>query len=380
MVTTVDGEYTDTCAITVFQPVKGVSLNKTAATIALGANEQLTATFEPYNASNHAVTWSSSNVAVATVNSSGLVTSVSSGTATITVTTQDGNKTATCAVTVNDLPITFTALTLDGGVKVALYSNVRLNLTFTGGIPTHVKVAESEAALNSATWQAYNAASLFHTFASAAHGYKTVYAQLKNGVGETEVRNAVIIYKPEHPKQEVRGFSINAGAWSTASRTVSLNHSVINAVPTLYSASENPLLVGKEWLPYKALPQFTLSNGTGLKEVYFAVANDADTSDIVSAQIWLDEPVTKANSETEAPPALSVKLYPNPVKTAATVEVDGGKGKVQVSVYDVSGRMYLSRTFDTQTFSLDLTDCPSGILLVRIVNNGNSVIKKVIKN
>jgi hypothetical protein len=42
--------------------------------------------------------------------------------------------------------------------------------------------------------------------------------------------------------------------------------------------------------------------------------------------------------------------------------------------------MYLSRIFGTQTFSLDLAGCPSGILLVRIANSGNSVIKKVIKN
>ena len=379
-VSTEDGNKTATCAVTVLQPATGVSLNKSATTIVIGSTEQLSATVAPANASNKTVSWSSSNTAVASVNNTGSVTAVSIGTATITVSTDDGNKTATCAVTVNDLPITFTALALDGGVKVALYRNVRLTCTFSGGVPTHFRTAESETEVNSAAWQSYNAASLFHTFASEAHGYKTVYAQLKNTVGETTVQNAVIIYKPEHPKQEVRGFAINAGAWATESRTVTLTHSVINAVPTLYSASENPLLVGKEWLPYKALPQFTLSNGAGLKEVYFAVANAADTSAMVSAQIWLDEPVTKADNETEASSALSVKLYPNPVKTAATVEVDGGKGKVQISVYDVSCRMYLSRTFDAQTFSLDLTDCPSGILLVRIVNNGNSVIKKVIKN
>ena len=159
-----------------------------------------------------------------------------------------------------------------------------------------------------------------------------------------------------------------------------LNHSVINAVPTRYSVSENPLLVGKEWLPYNELPLFTLSNGAGLKKVYFAVANDTDISSTALAQIWLEEPATEATEETETSSSAQVKLYPNPVESVATVEVEGGKGKVQVSVYDITGRKYLSRTFDTQTFSLDLTDCPSGILLVRIEHNGNSVIKKVIKN
>ena len=64
----------------------------------------------------------------------------------------------------------------------------------------------------------------------------------------------------------------------------------------------------------------------------------------------------------------------------ATVEIEDCSGNVDVSVYSVTGRMYLSRTFDAPTFTLDLTDCPPGIFLVRIVNNGNSVIKIVIKN
>ena len=379
-VTTEDGGHTDICTVTVVQPVTGVSLNKTTTTINVGNTEQLTASVAPDNATNKTVSWSSSNNAVATVSSAGLVTAVSSGTANITVTTQDGGKTATCAVTVEDLPITFTALALDGGVKVALYRNVRLKFTFSGGAPTHFRTADSEAAVNGAAWQAYNPASLFHTFASEAHGQKTVYAQLKNGKGETAVRSAGIVYKPEHQKPAVDYFAMNAGAGNTASRIVTLDHSVINAVPTHYSASENPLLVGNEWLPYAELPLFILSNGAGLKEVYFAVANATDTSETVSAQIWLEEPLTEEAEEVETVSTLQVKLYPNPVETDATVEVENGSGSVQVNVYDITGRMYLSRTFGTQTFSLDLTDCPSGILLVRIVNNGNSVIKIVIKN
>jgi uncharacterized protein YjdB len=47
------------------------------------------------------VTWSSSNTAVAKVSSTGLVTAVKKGTATITVKTSDGGKTATCKITVN---------------------------------------------------------------------------------------------------------------------------------------------------------------------------------------------------------------------------------------------------------------------------------------
>ena len=79
--------------------VTGVSLNKATTTLAVGALEALTAMVEPDNASNKNVSWSSDNTAVATV-ADGEVTAKAAGTATITVTTADGSKTATCAVTV----------------------------------------------------------------------------------------------------------------------------------------------------------------------------------------------------------------------------------------------------------------------------------------
>lgn len=106
-VTTQDGNKTATCTVTVPDPtadpvaVTGVSLNKTSTSLTVGSSETLTATVAPANATNQAVTWSSNNTAVATVNQNGLVTAVAAGTATITVTTADGNKTATCTVTVS---------------------------------------------------------------------------------------------------------------------------------------------------------------------------------------------------------------------------------------------------------------------------------------
>ena len=80
--------------------VTGVTLNKTSTTLTVGGSERLTATVAPGDATDKAVTWASSNTAVATVDASGNVTAVSAGTATITVTTADGGKTAICTVTV----------------------------------------------------------------------------------------------------------------------------------------------------------------------------------------------------------------------------------------------------------------------------------------
>mgnify|MGYP002510661414 CR=1 FL=1 len=87
-------------------PVTGVTLDKTTLSLEAGEEETLTATVEPTNATNKTVAWSSSDDTVATVDTNGKVTAVKAGTATITVTTADGNKTATCAVTVTDPNVT----------------------------------------------------------------------------------------------------------------------------------------------------------------------------------------------------------------------------------------------------------------------------------
>ena len=107
-VTTVDQSKTATCEVTVAAatvPVSGVSLNKDSLALGVGDTETLTATVAPDNATNKAVTWTSSDTSVATVDAAGKVTAVGAGTATITVTTQDGNHTAACTVTVRpDVP------------------------------------------------------------------------------------------------------------------------------------------------------------------------------------------------------------------------------------------------------------------------------------
>lgn len=81
--------------------VKGISVDPEELTLTVGDTAKITATIEPGKASNKKVTWSSSTEDVATVDADGVVTAVAVGTATITVTTEDGLKTATCDVTVN---------------------------------------------------------------------------------------------------------------------------------------------------------------------------------------------------------------------------------------------------------------------------------------
>ncbi|MDB8867676.1 Ig-like domain-containing protein [Pediococcus acidilactici] len=81
-------------------PVTGVALSQKTASMKVGNTKQVTATVAPENATNNKVTYASDNEAVATVAQDGTITAVSEGKANITVTTEDGGFTDTCAVTV----------------------------------------------------------------------------------------------------------------------------------------------------------------------------------------------------------------------------------------------------------------------------------------
>lgn len=106
-----------------------VSLNKSSVTLGVEETLKLTATVAPTNASNKNVTWKSSNPKVVTVNK-GLIEGVSEGTAIITVTTTDGNKKATCTVTVIDDDID-----IDGGgddIRESVAGNTTGNISNEG--------------------------------------------------------------------------------------------------------------------------------------------------------------------------------------------------------------------------------------------------------
>ena len=79
--------------------VESISLPKTEK-VELGKTLTLSPTFNPSNATNKIVTWSSSDETVATIDNAGKITPKKIGSTIITVTSQDGNKKATCTVTV----------------------------------------------------------------------------------------------------------------------------------------------------------------------------------------------------------------------------------------------------------------------------------------
>ena len=111
--------------------VESVSLDKAELKLTPGATAALNATVLPENATNKAVTFSSSSTAAATVDANGVVTAVAVGDSVITATSTDGNKTATCNVTVKNV---FTGLSLEDASVPFDRANHTINLT--GDLPT----------------------------------------------------------------------------------------------------------------------------------------------------------------------------------------------------------------------------------------------------
>ena len=121
------------CTVTVSRkeiPITEISLDKSSATLTEGETTTLVATVLPENTTyGKSVKWSSSNVAVATVDLMGKVTAKSAGTAVITATSENG-KTASCTVTVNKKD-TYTGLRdVDGQLKY--FNNGNIDTTYTG--------------------------------------------------------------------------------------------------------------------------------------------------------------------------------------------------------------------------------------------------------
>jgi len=194
------------CTVTVTASVTGVSLNKTSITLTAGGSEILTATVTPSNATNKGVTWSSSNTSVATVDNNGKVTAKAGGTATITVKTNDGNKTATCKVTVN--------------VAVTGVSLNKTSLTLTvGGSETLTKtVTPSDATNKGVTWSSSNTsvATVDNNGKVTAKATGTATITVKTNDGNKTATCSVTV-KAAPPSYRIEAVKLESGDASAAS-------------------------------------------------------------------------------------------------------------------------------------------------------------------
>lgn len=139
-----------TCAVTVKAKavnVTEVTLDRAELTLTEGETETLTATVKPDNADNRKVAWSSDKTDVATVDGAGKVTAVKAGEAVVTVTTEDGGKTASCKVTVKAKTVSVTGVEVNPwAVTLSVRGTSKLSYTIRPADATNQNVKwESES-------------------------------------------------------------------------------------------------------------------------------------------------------------------------------------------------------------------------------------------
>lgn len=175
---TADGGKTATCRVTVKEAktdVTGVTLSMSTMSLEEGYSCNLKATVSPSNATDKSVSWSSSNPSVATVSSDGIVTAKGAGTATITVKTNDGNKTATCSVTVISAKVPVTGISLN-----ETSHSLSAGWTFY----LHETITPSNATDKSVTWSSSNpSVATVNSGAVTAKGRGTAIITVKTNDG-----------------------------------------------------------------------------------------------------------------------------------------------------------------------------------------------------
>lgn len=130
------------------KPITGISLDRFTATVKVNESLRLNATIVPSTVADKTVTWTSSNINIAQVDSNGTVTGISAGTATITATASNGLY-ARCTVTVEPTGIAVTGITLDRSTATLKLNEFgRLNATVTPSTATDKTVTWSSSNTN----------------------------------------------------------------------------------------------------------------------------------------------------------------------------------------------------------------------------------------
>ena len=327
-VTTTVGSYTASCAVEVSEPVAvtGVTLNKATLDIFEAQTEQLVATVLPNNATNKNVTWSSNNSNIATVDSNGIVSAVTTGSAIITVTTVDGGYTASCEVTVSEQ--SYTSVVIEGASSVSAetceYRAVCDNV---------------EDVTSSATWS-ITAGSQYATI-NPSNGHVTIL----NGANESSVTIQVVYGNLTGTSSVTLTYISGAASVTTSNITTDIggnSTSVVTTVTTYADSSSTEVVetivtdVNGDLVGSSESTKTTNADGSyeGVTTNYDANGDKTDGANITGD--------TEGNVSTQ------------------TVEYDDS-GNTVVTGYDIdtsgseSGKEFMSGGTNTEYYAFDLT-------------------------
>ncbi len=282
-------------------PVTSITISGESAPIYAGSTATLSANVQPSNATDRSVSWSSSNTSVATVDSSGLVTAKSAGTAIITATANDGSGVS------NTKSITVKALTVSLSGSTSGYTATQYSYTVSsnaGKASLNVSPTSGWGMVSSgSTYKlTFNTAGTYTLTATATNGSVTDTKTLTVNISQKTYSYSVVYYVdgsavhtqgPESSTDTSYGMTLDYAAsagtnekfkgWATSSGG-SVSYQKSGSV-TLYSTSPTLNL----YAVFEYTPSLTF-NANGGSNIPSAISKTSSTKTAISVDIPATEP------------------------------------------------------------------------------------------
>jgi uncharacterized protein YjdB len=402
--TTEDGGFTAQSIITVVSiPVTGVKMSQNTLSVNVGATAQLTSSVEPETATNKTVIWSSSDTTITKVSSTGLVTGISKGTATITVSSAEGGFSANCTVTVLEAVIyqaeNYTSqsgnsvLTSFGGYTGSGYvdfgsegawlewnnikgdssGTVDLIFRYANGSIVNRQCAISVNGITvgnmsfapTGTWSDWNTQAVTVNLISGNNTVRLTVNTISGGPNLDYVNVSSITKVPVTGVSVLpTSVSVNVGA------TVQLTDTVLPLDATFKNVSWSSSDTSKATVSPTGLVT-GVAEGSAVITVTTEDGGFTATSDITVL-----EPTSVATIETDQ----DIDIFPIPFNNRLNIQFGREFAEtVDIFLLDATGRIVRYKRAIGLSHQLDVMDLNEGLYLVKIVGPEINLVKTVLK-
>lgn len=324
--TSVNGGTPATCTVTVTAPVQtvAVALDKTSGEVEVGKTVALTATVT--GTDNVAVTWGSSDEAVATVDANGVVTGVKEGTVTITATsTADTTKTATCNITVKAASVA-SSITLDKTTaEVEVGKEIELKATTTPSEGVSVKWTSSDekiATVKDGKVTGVKAGKVTITAALIENGSETVRINCSVTVTEVarkvtldETKLEMTVGEEKTLKATVEGYTNESNGkvvWTTSDKTIATVDEKGNVIALKAGSVKITATNTENNIKVEAVCEITIKEGVVLK-----------TKDGAEVYVLKGDQYVKATAADYAKNDVKFYIYTDTYKYQGWQTIDG---------------------------------------------------------
>lgn len=382
-------------------PVSGILVSPAITSVIIGEIKQISATISPSNASNKNVIWSSSNTAVATVNSSGFVLGLAIGSANISARSEDGNFISTSKINIigdNSFQNLIGHWKMDEGTGSSLVDHSGNGNNANLQNPANVFWSEGIIgdALNLNGWSGRSGIaphspsleSISNSLTIAAwvkpnilHKGHILYKSSGNGFELWLDNNGLLEFRLNRSKngtsyrlKSTYNYSESLGNWIHIAATFDgissrlyingVQNVAANYAPFNIGTSSGDLVIGAFGTIQRfngALDDLRLYNRalTDIEIGNLAVTNNQFRIDASNEKNNPEKPQITIELSKSQPVSMEVpgitSLYPNPVEHTIYLSYTGQEGDLlQIGIFDTKGVNYLEREYIVQESSVTI--------------------------